>query len=104
MNPRELGEREKLLQVLLLKVKEGQRNAEQGMGMAQAHRELSGGFCHRFVGQQGTVVQEKGKKSHKELCSAPRLLRVQSKAVSTPPQGAHSPSVLWDALGRSAPL
>lgn len=49
--------------MLLPKVKEAQRNAEQGMGMAQALRELSGGFCQGFVGQQGTVVQEKEKKT-----------------------------------------
>lgn len=35
--PQRAGKEEKLLRVLLLKVKEGQRDAEQGMGMAQAH-------------------------------------------------------------------
>lgn len=40
------------------------------------------------AGHSGTREE----KNHKEPCSAPGLLRVQSKAESTPPQGAHSPS------------
>lgn len=45
--------------MLLLKVKEGWRNADgDGTGTP---RELSGGFCQGFLGQQGTAVQEKEK-------------------------------------------
>lgn len=56
-------------------------------------RWLLPGVC----GPAGHSGTREGKK-HKEPCSAPGFQRVQSKAVSTPPQGAHSPGVLWDAL------